>query len=468
MIETQRRSPDYPLLALVAVLTVFGLVMVYSASFFIAVNEGQAQTYYLLRQLLWVVIGSVGLLAGMRIDYRTWRKWALPLLLVSIGLLLLVLALPDSLSSGGGANRWIRIPGVGQFQPTEIAKFSLTAYLSAWLISRGDDKLKSMSKGLIPFGVVVGVFCGIMYFQANVSSAFMLTLIASSIYFAAGANLMHIGIGIVGAGGVGWIFVTTLGHASQRLQIFRDPWSDPLGVGFQPIHSLYALASGSWFGRGLGQGRQKFLWLPSAHSDAIFGVIGEELGLVGAGLVVAAFLLLAFRGYRIAARSRDSFAALMAVGITSWITFQAFLNMAVVSSLIPYTGQTLPFISYGGTSLAMCMFAMGVLLNISKHVDDQRVEPVVSPAVERRSSEPRKRRAIGLVPVFTALMRRRDRGPRVSGTHRRWGFTRTAKRSAVSVDARGWRRLSEAAKPAKPAKRKRSAPTQSGGTWRSH
>src|SRR3712207_4364644 len=175
---------------------------------------------------------------------------------------------------------------------------------------------------------------------------------------------------MLGAAGTGWMLVQSLGHASARLQIFRDPWADPLGGGFQPIHSLYALASGGWFGRGLGQGRQKFLWLPSAHADAIYSVIGEELGLIGTLVVLGTFVLLTYRGYRIAARSSDPFAALLAVGITSWIIIQALLNMAVVSSLIPFTGQTLPFISYGGTSLAMCLFAMGVLLNVSKHVND--------------------------------------------------------------------------------------------------
>jgi cell division protein FtsW len=220
----------------------------------------------------------------------------------------------------------------------------------------------------------------------------------------------------------------------------------------------------------LGQGRQKFLWLPSAHADAIFSVIGEELGLIGTLTVMSAFLLLAYRGYRIAARSQDPFAALLAVGITSWITFQAFLNMAVVSSLIPFTGQTLPFISVGGTSLAMCLFAMGVLLNISKHVDDQRPEPVVSPVVERPAAAPRKRRAIGLIPAFTALVRRGNRGPRVSSARRGVSFARTNDREAVTVAARGWRRLSSSSKgPSKRATAKRSGnkTSPSGGTWRS-
>jgi cell division protein FtsW len=468
MIDTNRRPPDYPLLALVLMLTVFGLVMVYSSSFFIAVSEGHSQTYYLIRQLIWVAIGGAGLLIGQRIDYRLWRRMAMPLFVVTLALLALVLALPESVTEGGGANRWIRI-GSFQFQPTEIAKFTLIVYLAAWLMTRG-DKLKSMMAGLVPFGMVVGLFCGLMYLQPNVSSAFMLGLIAVAIYFAAGANLLHIGLGVASAGGLGWIVVQTLGHASVRLKVFQDPWLYPRDAGFQPIHSLYALASGNWFGRGLGQGRQKFLWLPSAHADAIFSVIGEELGLVGTMVVVLAFLLLAYRGFRIAARSQDPFAALMAVGITSWIVFQAFLNMGVVSSLIPYTGQTLPFISYGGTSLAMCLFAMGVLLNISKHVDDQRPQPIVGPVVERPAAVPHKRRPIGLIPSLAALVRRGNRGPRVSSARSRVSFARTSERPAATVETRGWRRLTTTSRSERGAKRggraESGAKRGRGASWR--
>lgn len=440
MFDKSTHKPDYPLLALVMALSIFGLVMIYSASFFVAVNEGQAQTYYLVRQLLWTGIGTLGLLFGMRVDYRTWKRFTMPLFVFSIVLLLLVLVLPESMTSAGGARRWIRIGGQ-QFQPVELAKFALIVYLAAWLVGRGGDKLKTMGKGLLPFGLIVGLLCGIMYMQRNVSSAFMLIVIAVAIYFAAGANLAHIGLGIASAVLVGGLFVSTLGHASARWINFVDPWADPRGGGFQPIHSLYALASGGVLGRGLGQGRQKFLWLFSPHADSIFAVIGEELGLLGAGLVVVAFVLIGYRGFRIAARTNNAFGALLAVGITSWITFQAFVNMAVVSSLIPYTGQTLPFVSYGGTSLAMCMFAMGVLLNVSKHVDDQRPEPFPSPVVAGSPRAKGRKRRNGLIPALTAFVRRGNRRPRVSGAHGRVGFARTARRADVVVDPRGWRRL---------------------------
>lgn len=468
MVDTTRRPPDYPLLALVLMLSVFGLVMVYSASFFVAVSEGHGQTYYLIRQLGWMTVGVIGLFVGMRIDYRAWRKLALPLFLGTLVLLVLVLLLPASITEGGGARRWIRI-GSFQIQPTEVTKFALISYLAAWLVTRG-DKLRSMTAGLIPFGLVVGLFCGLVVIQPNLSSAAVLGLIAVAIYFAAGANIVHIIAGIAAASVLGYGVINAFGHSIERLKVFENPWLYARDAGFQPIHSLYALASGNWFGRGLGQGRQKFLWLFSPHADAIFGVIGEELGFVGSGVVVVAFLLLAYRGYRIASRSRDPFAALMAVGITSWIVFQAFINIAVVASLIPYTGQTLPFISYGGTSLAMCLFAMGVLLNISKHVDDQPVELVASPVVARPAAAPRQRRRIGLVPAFADFMRRGHRGPRVSGARGGVSFARADKRTPVAVDERGWRRLSNVSKPRgkrSDTKRRSSGSSPSGGTWRS-
>jgi cell division protein FtsW len=241
--------------------------------------------------------------------------------------------------------------------------------------------------------------------------------------------------------------VQALPHARGRLAVFQDPWQDALGGGFQPIHSLYALASGGWFGRGLGQSRQKIGWLVSAHADAIFGVIGEELGLIGTLAVMAAFVALAYRGYRIAARSADPFAALLAVGITTWIFLQAFLHMAVVASLVPYTGQTLPFISYGGTSIVMCLFAMGVLLNMSKHVNNDQPAPEPQRSRVRSRAAGQPQRFAGARGALAAVVRRGNRRTRVSGARSGVGLERTAKRTGVSVDERGWRRLSTGAPP---------------------
>jgi cell division protein FtsW len=194
------------------------------------------------------------------------------------------------------------------------------------------------------------------------------------VYFAAGANLLHLGAAVALAAGAFWAFVTLTGKMA-RLEAFQDPWKYYSTSGYQPVHSLYALGSGGIFGQGLGQARQKFQWLPQAHTDAIFAIIGEELGLIGTLAVLAAFLLLAYRGFRIAGRAPDPFAALVAVGITAWISLQALLNIAVTTTLVPFTGLTLPFLSYGSSSLIMCMVAVGILLNISRHGGERRREP---------------------------------------------------------------------------------------------
>lgn len=429
------RQPDYPLLALVLALTGFGLVMVYSASFVLAVNEGRGQTYYLLRQTAWALLGGVLLLAGQRIDYRFWRRTALPLMAGTILLLVLVILLPESMTKRGGAERWITFGPVG-IQPTEIAKFSLVIYLGSWLMARG-PKLRSMTISLIPFAVIMGVILALVMLEPNLSTAIILGVTGVAVYFAAGANLLHIGGGLVLGGALAWAFMQGAAYRLERFLVYKNPWAYPRDGGFQPIHAMYALASGGWLGRGLGQSRQKFNWLPSAHADAIFSVIGEELGLLGTMAVLLAFLFLAYRGYQIASRSRDPFGALVAVGITSWLTFQAFVNMAVVARVIPFTGVTLPFISYGGSSLAMSLFAVGVLLNISKHVDDQPPEPI---RVIDTRPQARKRRPVAAFPALAAFVRRRHRGPRVSSVSRRFSFSHHVEPSR-GAPKQGWRRL---------------------------
>jgi cell division protein FtsW len=318
----------------------------------------------------------------------------------------------------------------------------------------------------------MGVILALVMLEPNLSTAIILGVTGVAVYFAAGANLLHIGGGMILGGSLAWVFMQGAAYRLERFKVYLNPWAYPRDGGFQPIHAMYALASGGWYGRGLGQSRQKFHWLPSAHADAIFSVIGEELGLIGTLTVIAAFLLLAYRGYRIASRSKDPFAALVAVGITSWLTFQAFVNMAVVARVIPFTGVTLPFISYGGSSLAMCLFAVGVLLNISKHVDDQL--PESTPVIEKRPQATR-RRQVAVFPGLAALMRRGNRGPRVSSASRSFSFSRKVEPSR-GVARAGWRRLSSGAsrKPQrKPADRipsgRRSARggnTASTGSWR--
>ncbi len=411
MLDTTRRKPDYPLLTAVGVLVPIGLVMVYSSSFVDAYTTRDGPLYYALRQLVAGIIGVVALLVAMRIDYRMWQRYSLHFMGATIVLLLMVLILPASITEVNGARSWIRIGGFSM-QPSEVAKLALIVYFANWLSQRR-EKVSSFYLGLIPVGVVLGVVCGLVLLEGDLGTTIILALIGLTVYFVAGANLLHI-LFVVGLS-VG-VFLTMINLASYRLSRIRaweDPFANYLGAGYQPVHSLLALGSGGLFGVGLGQARQKFLWLPQAHTDTIFSIIGEEFGFIGTIFIVGCFLVIAYRGMLIAGRSSNPFAALMAVGITAWIVFQAFVNVAVVTTIIPFTGLTLPFISYGGTSLVMSMVAAGILLNISKHTSD-RAEP------EPIDANPTPRRPIAVATNPLAVWWR-NRGARLSsaGSRRR-------------------------------------------------
>ncbi|MBC8077626.1 MAG: putative lipid II flippase FtsW [Chloroflexales bacterium] len=374
--DTTTRKPDYVLLATTVGMVALGLVMVYSASFVDAFTNHDNQLYYLLRQLVGAMLGTIGLLVAQRMHYTVWRRYSVHLMTLALVLLALVLVLPSNFTRVNESRAWLRL-GPLSMQPSEVAKLALIVYFADWLSRRG-EKLNNVTYGLIPFGVMLGVVCGLVMLEPDLGTTVMLVMIAGTVYFAAGANLLHLAGAVALAGGAFWAFIKATGKVA-RLEAFQDPWKDYAGTGWQTIHALYALGSGGVFGEGLGQARQKFQWLPQAHTDAIFAIIGEELGLLGTLVVLGAFLLLAYRGFRIAGRAPDPFAALVAVGITSWITFQALLNIAVITMLVPFTGITLPFFSYGNSSLVMCMTAMGVLLNISRHAG-QRATQQEAPA----------------------------------------------------------------------------------------
>lgn len=369
MFDTTRRKPDYVLLTTVGALLALGLVMVYSASFVEAYTLHNTHAYYLVRQGVFALVGVVALLFAQRIHYSFWRRYSVALLGITVLLLVLVLILPESMTRVNNSRSWIRFGGgVLSVQPSELVKVALVIYMADWL-SRSSDRLRNVTYGLIPLAVILGVVCGLVMLEPDRGTTFILLIIAGAIYFVAGANLLH----IVGAGalsiGAFWLLINVARHHG-RIAAYINPWEYYDTYGYQPIHALYALGSGGLFGAGLGQARQKFQWLPQAHTDTIYAILGEELGLIGTLLVLGGFLLIAWRGYRIAARVSDPFAALVAVGLTSWIFFQAMVNIAVTTSLIPFTGLTLPFLSYGGTSLATSLGTIGILLNISRHIND--------------------------------------------------------------------------------------------------
>lgn len=421
MLDTTRRKPDYPLLTAIGILIPIGLVMVYSASFVDAYTNRDSPIYYAIKQLGAAIVGIVMMLLAIRLDYRFWRRYSVQMLAITLLLMVLTLVLPKSMTEVNGARSWIRI-GIFSVQPSEIAKLTLIVYFADWLSRRG-NKVANVTYGLIPFAVMLGVVCSLVMLGHDLGTTVVLVFIGGIIYFVAGANLLHIMGATVIAAGVFWSMVNVASYRQDRIAAWLDPFAHYLGAGYQPVHSLYALGSGGILGVGLGQGRQKFLWLPQAHTDAIFAIIGEEFGFIGTLFIVLVFVVIAYRGIRIAGRSADPFAALMAAGITAWLVVQAIINMAVVTTLIPFTGLTLPFLSYGGTSLVMSMIAAGVLLNISKHSSE--------PGSTEMEDTQLKRPAARLAFTTTVTQWWRNRGmARLAKSRNSLGAGRSATRRA--------------------------------------
>ena len=358
------RRPDYMLLASTIALLVLGTLMVYSASFVVAHNEFNDDAYFLVRQLIWMGMGGVGLFLAMRVDYRRWRRLSLPIMFACIGLLVLVLV-PGIGASSYGAVRWIRL-GPLQIQPSEIAKLAITLYLADWLARRGAI-VRDFFKGLLPFAIMVAVVSGLIAVQPDLGTTAIIVCVAACIFFVGGASLPHIALlCAAGASAAMALLAHLSGYQLDRIRAFLDPWSDVQGSGWHTAQGLIALGSGGFFGHGLGNGLQKFYWVPNAHTDAIFAIIGEELGFVGCVGVLALFGILFWRGFLIAWRAPDAFARLFATGLTCTLTVQSLVNVAVVTNSLPYTGVTLPLVSFGGSSTVISLIAIGMLLNISR------------------------------------------------------------------------------------------------------
>ncbi len=363
-----RRDPllgyDLGLLFSVLTLLALGILMVYSASGVRALDALDNPQYYLVLQSAWGLVGLGGMAIAARVDYRRYRALALPVFLVALALLVAVL-LPGLGVRGGGATRWLRIAGPVALQPAEFAKLALALYLAAWLSARRDDLVAG--RLVAPFLLIVGTMAALVVAQPDLGTAAVLVAIGLVMYYAAGARLVE--FALVGALGIAGVVALAVAapYRMTRLLTFLDPWSDPGGAGFQTVQALYALALGGPFGEGLGAGREKFGFLPAPYTDSIFAVLADELGLVGALSVLVLFGAVVLAGLRTARRAPDPFGALLATGITMWIGVQAWLNMAVVASLIPVTGITLPFISYGGSSLVVSLTAVGILLSVGRH-----------------------------------------------------------------------------------------------------
>lgn len=365
--ERRGAKPDYILTILIAVLIVIGLIMISSASVVMSKTVAGRANYYLISQMKSALIGLVAMYVGLRIDYSFWKKWA-PVLLVLNIIALVMVFIPGLGFHHGGANRWIVI-GPLNFQPSEPIKLTLIMYLASWFEQKGKD-LKDFVHGALPFIGVMLIITGLIMKQPDMGTMTVLASIAGAMYFVAGANYTHV-VGMVLAAVAGVAFlIKTAPYRMARLTIFLNPNSDSKGAGYHINQALMAVGSGGLFGLGFGRSRQKFNYLPEAATDSIFAVISEELGFIRSIFILMLFVLFALRGYKIARKAPDDFSRLIAVGITTWIVAQAFINILAILSLMPLTGVPLPFISLGGTSLIMLMFASGILLNISRHVSE--------------------------------------------------------------------------------------------------
>ncbi len=321
--------------------------------------------YFFKEQLIGLAVGTVLLLVAERIPYQLWRGFVVPLFVVALIFLVLVF-IPGFGTTVYGAARWVDL-GPFSFQPSEIMKIAIIFYLAAWLSRRGSRTAGDFYEGFIPFLVVLGLVGFLIIKQPDTGTLGLIFCIALSIFFASGASLKHIA-SLIGLGFLSIIVLIQIApYRMQRFLVFLNPEHDPLGAGYQMTQAFLAIGTGGWFGVGLGHSRQKFNYLPEPVTDSIYAVLAEEAGLLGGAVIVSLFLFFLWRGIRVALRAPDAFGELLAVGIVAWVTCQAFINIAAITGLIPLTGIPLPFISFGGTSLAVLMGAVGVLLNISRH-----------------------------------------------------------------------------------------------------
>jgi len=353
-------SLDKPLLVIVGIMISIGMMMIYSTTFdWSYQTRGTATAIFLQDHMRNVVIALIAMVFFAVIDYRFWKRLSVWLLLGTIGALIAVLLFGDDTF---GARR--SLIG-GRFQPSELAEFTVVVYMAAWLGAR-NTRIKSFIFGLIPFGMLVGIIAGLIALQPDLSSAAVIVLIAASMFFLSGARIPHLLLAGISAISAAILFVQTQPYAQSRVASYSAALLDPTQANYHTQQAIIAFLNGGWFGVGLGQSQQKFGFLPAPHTDSVFAVIGEELGVLGASLVVVLFIAFVIRGFQIASKAIDPFGSLLAVGFTLWVAIQALLNIAVMTALIPSSGLPLPFISYGGSALLVLMVGVGMMLSVSR------------------------------------------------------------------------------------------------------
>ena len=357
---------DLPFLVLVILVLISGLVMLFSASYAAGLADEGDSMYYIKKQLLAAIIGVIAMFAASRLNYKLYRK--LSWVAAAVSALLLILVFPMGVAANG-AKRWIHL-GL-TFQPSEIAKIGMILLL-AHIITVNYDKMATFTNGiLIPLGIT-GIFALLVIIEPHLSGAMLLAIIGVVMVFVGGANWKHLLVCFLVLLLCVVLIVSMTSYMGKRVSAWLDPWSDPQGEGYQIIQSLYAIGSGGLMGLGLGNSQQKYGYLPEAHNDYIFSIACEELGFVGAVAIILMFALLVWRGFHIALKAKDKFACLVCVGIMTQVGAQTLLNIAVVSNAIPSTGISLPFFSYGGTSLVLLLVEMGIVLNVSRYSNTEK------------------------------------------------------------------------------------------------
>ncbi|HET9200640.1 MAG TPA: putative lipid II flippase FtsW [Dehalococcoidia bacterium] len=370
-------SADYLLLGVVGTLVVVGILAVFSASFAEGWRLYGDVNYFVIRQAMWAVIGVVLMVTLMRIDYHVLRPASPILMLIAVGGLIVVLT-PLGVTSNG-ATRWVQAGPLPPIQPSEFVKLAVIIYIAAWLTARGKE-ITNFNVGMLPFILLVGAVGGLVMMQPDMGTAIVIVLTTITMFFVAGGELRHIA-GLVGASFIIGVFLIISGdYRAERFTAFLGAEDDPLGSGFQILQLSIALGSGGLTGLGWGVSRQKFFYIPGAHTDGVFAIIGEELGLLGTLAVIGLFCFLVFRCFRVIINARDQFGMLLATGVTVWIAYQALLNIGGITRTLPLTGIPLPFVSYGGSALAATMAGVGVLLSVSrygidKHFTDRKRKP---------------------------------------------------------------------------------------------
>jgi cell division protein FtsW len=362
----ERGRIDFILLIVTLALVGVGIVMVYSTSAIMAGDRFQDPYYFLKKQALFAGIGFILMILTLFFPYRILKRLAYPILIVSV-LLLVAVLIPGIGYRAGGAMRWLKVQSVS-FQPSEFAKLGLVIFL-AYFLTKKDEKIRSFSFGFLPTVLLSGLVVVLVAREPDLGAALFLSAMVFLLLFVSGARVIYMAGALLLTIPVVYYLLMNVGYRYKRLMSFIRPWDDPTGTSFQIIQSFLSFGSGGLFGLGLGEGRQKLFFLPAPHTDFIFSVIGEELGLVGAVVVVLLFFVFAVRGIQIGLSLDDRFGTYLALGITLMISLQAVINMAVVLGLLPTKGLTLPFISYGGTSLITNLIGVGILLHLSTRVD---------------------------------------------------------------------------------------------------